>query len=85
MTLCHVPAVPVVNYEIEESRQCFRPCIVPGTTRKHADRPITALQWNGRPSGLSYWHHSYQRQAFEKPGDSPGRGLPIRPHDALPN
>ena len=69
MTLCHAPAIPTVKHEIDNSRRCFRSRIVPGTTRKHAERPITALQWNVRPSGLSYWHHSYQRQAFQKPGD----------------
>jgi len=44
ITLCDTPAALTVRHEIEKSRQCFRRCIVPGTTRKHADRSITALQ-----------------------------------------
>lgn len=39
IALRHLPAAPVVNYENEESRQCFRSCIVPGTTRKESKTP----------------------------------------------
>lgn len=53
MALCHAPTIPTVKHEMDNSRQCFRSCIVPGTTRKHADRSLTALQGNGRPPGLS--------------------------------
>jgi len=77
--LCNDPAALTVRHEIEKTRRCFRRCIVPGTTRKHADSSLTALQGISRPSGRSYWHHSYQRRAFQEPVDETGRGLPFPP------
>jgi len=85
LALCDTPAALTVRHEIEKSRRCFRRCIVPGTTRKHADLSLTALQGISKPSGFSYWHHSYQRRAFQEPVDETGRGLPVRPLYALPN
>ena len=85
MALCHARRPAAVKHETETSRQRFRPCIVPGTTRKHADKDPTALPVPCGPSGPFYLRHSYQRRAFQKPGDNPGRGLPVRPLDALPN
>ncbi len=59
---------------------------MPGTTRKHAPAPSTALPKShpcpprntrnrkGPGSARSYWRHSHQSMAFESPADKAGTG-----------
>jgi hypothetical protein len=54
---------------LHTARQRFRPRIVPGTTRKHANETATALQSLRRASARSYLRHSPPLRPFNHRAD----------------